>query len=213
MRNWRCAAAARPAPVRSRPPARLVPGRSFGSDRMRRTRTAISGNEGRSTLPPDNSPARTWMNSNATLEGVCTWMLVNSHSRFSMADRPPLAQRLLQDREIGRRAANLRAPASLADRSLRCRQAHRCCGCRPGLPPVPRSPRRRRPAGEALTHFAVAGTFGKAAGAIHRQARAARRPRRLDCADTRRFPNRRRSGRRSAWRHRGRCRLGGTACG
>src|SRR5208337_5442429 len=35
--------------------------------------------------------------------------------------------------------------------------------------PVPRSPRHRRAAVETLTHLAVLGTFGKAAGAIHRK--------------------------------------------
>ncbi len=40
----------------------------FGSDKMRRTRTAISGKEGRSTLPADSSPASDWMNAKASCE-------------------------------------------------------------------------------------------------------------------------------------------------
>src|SRR5580698_11609619 len=40
----------------------------FGSERMRRTRTAISGKEGRSTLPADSSLASERMNANASCE-------------------------------------------------------------------------------------------------------------------------------------------------
>src|ERR1700691_955722 len=83
----------------------------FGSDRMRRTRTAISGNDGRSTLPPDSSPARDRMNSNATSERACGWML-KSFYRFSMANRSrnPL---LLHDLGNRHGRARLERPASI----------------------------------------------------------------------------------------------------
>src|SRR6266403_663202 len=43
----------------------------FGSDKTRLTRTAISGNEGRSTFPTDNSAARVRTKSNAAVDAVC----------------------------------------------------------------------------------------------------------------------------------------------
>src|SRR5450631_980551 len=43
----------------------------FGSDKIRLTRTAISGKDGRSTLPTDNSVARVRTKSNATLDWPC----------------------------------------------------------------------------------------------------------------------------------------------
>src|SRR5271166_5258087 len=83
----------RAASAGSEPTTRTTCSREeFGSDRMRRTRTAISGKEGRSTLPPDNSAANDLMKSKAAFEGVCNGMLVNSHSLFSLASRRPLAQ-------------------------------------------------------------------------------------------------------------------------
>src|SRR5208283_1525395 len=85
MRSSRAASAG------SEPTTRTTCSREeFGSDRMRRTRTAISGNDGRSTLPPDNSAANDLMKSKATSEGVCNGMLVNSRSLVSLANRPPL---------------------------------------------------------------------------------------------------------------------------
>src|SRR5260221_5035377 len=43
----------------------------FGSDKAGLTRTAISGNEGRSTFPTDNSAARVRPKSNAAVDAVC----------------------------------------------------------------------------------------------------------------------------------------------
>src|ERR1700676_5152130 len=48
----------------------------FGSDKTRLTRTAISGNEGRSTLPTDNSAARVRTKSNAAVDGTCDGVFV-----------------------------------------------------------------------------------------------------------------------------------------
>jgi hypothetical protein len=48
----------------------------FGSDNTRLTRTAISGNEGKSTLPADNSAAKVRTKSNATLDCACNDVFV-----------------------------------------------------------------------------------------------------------------------------------------
>src|SRR5580704_13886108 len=48
----------------------------LGSDNTLLTRTAISGNEGRSTLPRDNSAARVRTKSNATLGSACDGVFV-----------------------------------------------------------------------------------------------------------------------------------------
>src|ERR1700730_15818422 len=47
-----------------------------GADNIRLTRIAISGNEGRSTVPPDNSVARVRTKSNAMLDWACDGVLV-----------------------------------------------------------------------------------------------------------------------------------------
>src|ERR1700722_2963175 len=59
----------------------------FGSDRTRLTRTAISGNEGRSTLPPDNSAARVRTKSNATLDWACMDVVVKFGLTIATAPR------------------------------------------------------------------------------------------------------------------------------
>src|SRR5271154_2659193 len=48
----------------------------FGSDKTRLTRSAISGNEGRSTLPTDNSVASVRTKSNATSDWACIAVFV-----------------------------------------------------------------------------------------------------------------------------------------
>src|ERR1700732_1031946 len=48
----------------------------FGSDKTRLTRTAISGKEGRSTLPTDNSAARVRTKSNAAVDEACDGVFV-----------------------------------------------------------------------------------------------------------------------------------------
>src|SRR6185312_2705152 len=57
---------------------------AFGSDNTRLTRTAISGNEGRSTLPPDNSAARVRTKSNAALDWACNEVSV----KFALTFHP-----------------------------------------------------------------------------------------------------------------------------
>jgi hypothetical protein len=48
----------------------------FGSDKTRLTRIAISGKEGRSKLPPDNSAARVRTKSNAAWDWACKGVFV-----------------------------------------------------------------------------------------------------------------------------------------
>src|SRR5277367_5761044 len=48
----------------------------FGSDKTRLTRSAISGNDGRSTLPTDNSVASVRTKSNATSDWACIAVFV-----------------------------------------------------------------------------------------------------------------------------------------
>src|SRR6266436_210206 len=48
----------------------------LGSDKTRLTRTAISGKEGRSTLPPDNSAAKVRTKSNAASDWACDGVFV-----------------------------------------------------------------------------------------------------------------------------------------
>src|ERR1700723_2103421 len=48
----------------------------FGSDKTRLTRIAISGNEGRSTLPRDNSAARVRTKSKAAVDWDCSGLFV-----------------------------------------------------------------------------------------------------------------------------------------
>jgi hypothetical protein len=48
----------------------------FGSDKIRLTRIAISGNEGRSTLPDDSSVARVRTKSKAAADWDCSGVLV-----------------------------------------------------------------------------------------------------------------------------------------
>src|SRR5882757_10062863 len=52
------------------------------SDNTRLTRTAISGKEGRSTLPPDNSVARVRTKSNAALDWACDGVFVMPATLF-----------------------------------------------------------------------------------------------------------------------------------
>src|ERR1700722_16690776 len=59
----------------------------FGSDKTRLTRTAISGKEGRSTLPPDNSAARVRTKSNATLDWACIDIFVKFGLTIGIAPR------------------------------------------------------------------------------------------------------------------------------
>src|ERR1700732_5558117 len=61
----------------------------FGSNKARLTRTAISGNEGRSTLPTDNSAARVRTKSNAAVDGACDGVFV----KFALINTAPLSRR------------------------------------------------------------------------------------------------------------------------
>src|ERR1700677_3682782 len=112
----------------------------LGSDRTRRTRTATSGNDGRSTFPPESSPAKARMKSNAVaycigaaVEDFCNWALVKSHAR---------------------------------SHGFSCHRVDRSFKCRPDparLEPGPRIPSRSTGCGrlavKSLVHFAVAGTL------------------------------------------------------
>src|ERR1700704_888578 len=73
----------------------------LGSDNTRLTRTAISGKEGRSTLPADNSVARVRTKSNATLGWACDGVLV----KFALTlNTPPRSRRKpARTNEIDRR--------------------------------------------------------------------------------------------------------------
>src|SRR6202166_4436760 len=56
----------------------------FASDRTRLTRMAISGNDGRSTLPPDNSAARVRTKSKATVDLPCNGVFVKFAPRLEV---------------------------------------------------------------------------------------------------------------------------------
>src|SRR5258707_9786753 len=76
----------------------------FGSDRTRLTRTAISGKEGRSTLPTDNSAARVRTKSNAAVDGACDDVLVKFAltltRRRGHAEMPARNQKIDRQRPI-----------------------------------------------------------------------------------------------------------------
>src|SRR6266851_3984924 len=59
----------------------------FGSDKTRLTRTAISGKEGRSTLPTDNSAARVRTKSNAAVDGACDGVFVKIRAHINTTPR------------------------------------------------------------------------------------------------------------------------------
>ena len=169
-------------------------GRTESAGRAR----AISGNDGRSTLPPDSSAGE----DADEIEGDVGW-------RLQRCVRQSVISRLARQ-SAGPFGAALPTKSAAEAPDLECRtrlnrrQAGRAPGCWSAEAPARRLAVRRA-AGESLLHLAVAGALGVAARRCSAPPPGARTPPRRDCADIRRFPNRRRSGRISGSPHRGRC--------
>src|SRR5271155_1878359 len=72
----------------------------FGSDKTRLTRTAISGKDGRSTLPFDNSPAKVRTKSKATWDCACSGVFVKF--ALTLTRRRGHAERPARTQEIDR---------------------------------------------------------------------------------------------------------------
>src|SRR6266851_2973781 len=72
----------------------------FGSDKTRLTRTAISGKEGRSTLPTDNSAARVRTKSNAAVDGACNGVFVKFALTVTRLGHAEMPARSIRNRPI-----------------------------------------------------------------------------------------------------------------